>query len=479
MLLEISTTHAPASDLGYLLHKHPDRLQSFPLAFGQAHVFYPESSAARCTAALLLDIDPVALVRGKGRERTPRTLDQYVNDRPYVASSMLAVAIAQVFGTALAGICKARPELVATPIPLLARIAAMPSRGGEDILRRLFEPLGYALDITPHALDPRFPDFGASHIFSVTLTATKTLADLLSHLYVLIPVLDNDKHYWVGDDEVAKLLRHGEGWLSTHPERELIATRYLKYRRSLATEAIKQLREQDGEGPADIDEESPADPREEAGERRLSLHEQRHGVVLSVLQAKNARKVIDLGCGEGKLMRDLLKHRTFELIAGMDVSHRTLEIAADRLRLDQLPSIQKDRVRLFHASLMYKDERLTGFDAAVLCEVVEHMDQPRLAAMERVVFQHARPGIVIVTTPNSEYNVMWESLPAGSMRHRDHRFEWTRDQFRTWATSVCARFGYSCEFRAVGDPGATPEGVDVGTPTQMGVFVRYAPESGP
>ncbi|MEZ6235180.1 MAG: 3' terminal RNA ribose 2'-O-methyltransferase Hen1 [Phycisphaerales bacterium] len=468
MLLEIATTHRPATDLGYLLHKHPGRVQTFSLAVGKAHVFYPEANEDRCAAALLLDIDPIGLVRGN-RERT---LDQYVNDRPYVASSMLAVAIAQVFGTALAGNCKERPELVGTPIPLEARLAAVPCNGGEAMLRRLFEPLKYEVEVRALPLDERFPAWGDSRVFSLRLAGTHTLCDLLSHLYVLIPVLDNDKHYWVGDDEVAKLLRHGEGWLAAHPERELIATRYLKYRRSLAEQAIRQLREQDGEAPAQIDAESPDDPREEAGEKKLSLHQQRHAVVLAVLQARGCRRVVDLGCGEGRLVRELLRHKAFERVVGMDVSHRALEIAADRLRVEHLPPTVRARLELIHGSLMYRDERLAGFDAAVLCEVIEHMDEARLAAMERVVFGHARPGVVIVTTPNAEYNVMWEALSAGSMRHRDHRFEWTREQFRGWAAGLCARHGYSCEFRGVGEAGVTPDGRGVGEPTQMGVFVH-------
>jgi 3' terminal RNA ribose 2'-O-methyltransferase Hen1 len=463
MLLTLSTTPPGADDLGYLLHKHPGRVQTFSLAFGRAHVFYPESTPQRCTAALMLDVDPVGLVRGKAG----RTLDQYVNDRPYVASSMMSVAIAQVFGTALAGNCKERPGAVDRAMILTARLAAVPCHAGDELLRKLFEPMGYAVTATRHALDAAFPAWGPSDIYTLELTAAVRLTDLLSHLYVLIPVLDNDKHYWVGDDEVAKLLRHGEGWLAAHPERELIATRYLKYRRSLLDDALRQLREQDGESPQEIEAESPEDPREEAGERTLSLHQQRHGVILSVLNAKGARSVIDLGCGEGKLIRDLLRHSTFEKVWGMDVSHRSLQIAADRLHVDTLPSKVKQRLELFQGSLMYRDSRLEGFDAAVLCEVIEHLDQPRLAAAERVVFECARPRVVIVTTPNQEYNVVWESLPAGTMRHRDHRFEWTREEFRAWAAGVCARFGYGCEFRAVG---AEEEGV--GAPTQMGVFTR-------
>lgn len=469
MLLTISTTHQPATDLGFLLCKHPERVQTFPLAFGKAHVFYPEAAPDRCTAALLINVDPVGLVRGKGGERT---LDQYVNDRPYAASSMLSVAISRVFGTALAGNCKERPELVVTQIPLVASVPTLPCRGGDDLLRRLFEPLGYEVTITKHPLNVEFADWGDSSIYSLHISGTRTLCDVLSHLYVLIPVLDNDKHYWVGDDEVSKLLRHGEGWLAGHPERELIATRYLKYRRNLANDALAQLREQDGEAPAEIEADSPEDPREEAGEERLSLHQQRHGVILSVLQARGVKRVIDLGCGEGRLIRALLKHRTFEKIVGMDVSHRALENAAGKLRLEQLPPLVRQRVELIHGSLMYRDARIEGFDAGVLCEVIEHLDPPRLAALERVVFDCAKPGIVIVTTPNCEYNVMWETLAPGAKRHRDHRFEWTRDQYRAWAAGICSRFGYSCEFRDIGEVGVTPDGCEVGTPTQMGVFSR-------
>ncbi|HLL90687.1 MAG TPA: 3' terminal RNA ribose 2'-O-methyltransferase Hen1, partial [Tepidisphaeraceae bacterium] len=242
MLLTLTTTHAPATDLGYLLHKNPARPQAFNLAFGTAHVFYPEASPARCTAALLLDIDPVGLVRNRrGPAGEGFALEQYVNDRPYAASSFLSVAISQVFGSALAGNSKDRPELTKTPIPLVARLAVVPCRGGEAVLRGLFEPLGYAVSAVHHPLDEQFPEWGEGPYFTVELSATVTLHDLLTHLYVLVPVLDNDKHYFIGDDEVDKLLRHGEGWLSAHPMREQIVRRYLKHRKHLADVALARL----------------------------------------------------------------------------------------------------------------------------------------------------------------------------------------------------------------------------------------------
>lgn len=466
MLLELTTTYEPATDLGYLLHKNPARTQSFDLAFGRAHVFYPEASATRCTAALLLDVDPVGLVRGRrGPAGESGLLQQYVNDRPYVASSFLSVALAQVYGSALKGQSKERPELAASPIPLVARLTALPCRGGEGLVRRLFEPLGYSVDVEGAPLDPAFPEWGASRYFRVALSATASLREVLGHLYVLVPVLDDEKHYWVTDDEVAKLLKFGEGWLPAHPERELIAARYLKHQRGLVREALARLVVEEA-GDPDLADESAA-VEETALEQRLSLHEQRLGAVLGALRASGAKRVLDLGCGEGKLLRLLLAERQFEEILGLDVSWRALEVARERLHLDRMAPKERERIQLLHGSLMYRDARLAGFDAAAVVEVIEHLDPARLAAFERVLFQAAKPNTVIVTTPNVEYNVKWETLPAGQLRHRDHQFEWTREQFGAWATRTASRFGYTVRHVPIGlvDP-------DVGPPTQMGVFTR-------
>ena len=465
MLLTITTTHRPATDLGYLLYKNPARAQAFDLSFGRAHVFYPQADEDRCTAALLLEVDPVGLVRNRrGPSGEGFSLDQYVNDRPYVASSFLSVAIAQVFGTALSGISRERPELVTMPIPLVARISVLPCRGGEALLRRLFEPLGYTVSAARCPLDERFPEWGDGPYFAVELSHALPLHDLLTHLYVLIPVLDNDKHYWIGEEEVQKLLRHGETWLAAHPEKEQIASRYLKHRRPLVKQAMAQLLEED---QREADETEQVHEREEEQvERKIRLNDLRMESVVASLKATGAKKVIDLGCGSGKLIERLMEDKTFEQIAGMDVSYRSLQIAADRLRLDRLPEKQRQRLSLFQGSLMYRDPRLSGHDAAAVVEVIEHLDEPRLAAFERILFEFAHPPTVIVTTPNVEYNVRFDSLPAGQLRHKDHRFEWSREQFQIWAKGVAERYGYSVRFLPVG-----PEDAAVGAPTQMGVFV--------
>ena len=466
MLLTLTTTHPPATDLGYLLRKNPARPQSFNLSFGRAHVFYPEASQERCTVALLVEVDPVGLVRSRrGPSGEGGTLDRYVNDRPYAASSFLSVAMADVFGSALAGNSKERPELVDVALPLQVAFSALPCRGGEPLLRKLFEPLGYHVAARRLPLDDQFPDWGESAYYRAELAATLPLKQLLSHLYVLVPVLDDDKHYWVSDAEVQKLMRHGEGWLAAHPEREAIARRYLKHQRSLVSDALAQLADEGDPDPDTLAETQAQE--EEVIERDISLNEQRLGAVIAALKASSAARVLDLGCGEGRLLRLLLKEKQFTEIVGMDVSHRALEIAKDRLHYDRMPSLQKERLRLMHGSLIYRDERLAGFDAAAVVEVVEHLDPPRLAAFERVLFECARPGAIVVTTPNREYNVKWESLPAGKLRHRDHRFEWSRTEFQDWANRVATSSGYKARFLAVG-----PEDSAVGAPTQMAIFIQ-------
>jgi len=465
MLLTISTTHRPATDLGYLLHKNPGRFQSFTLPFGRANVFYPVADVDRCTAALLLDIDPVGLARPKaGASGSAGWLQEYVNDRPYVASSYLSVAIASVFNSALAGNSRERPELARQAIPLEAQLPTLPSREGPGLIRQLFEPLGYAVEIQEHALDARFPEWGGSPCFGVGIKGMVRLSDLLAHLYVLLPVLDDAKHYWVGDDEVDKLLRFGAGWLGDHPHQELISARYLKRQRGLVREALARLSD-DGQAAPAAAERGQHD--EERLENPFRLGEQRIQAVLAALQETGATRVLDLGCGEGNLLRELLNEPAFRSITGMDVSHRALETAHARLRLDTLPAAQRERITLLHGSLTYQDGRLAGYDAAVGMEVIEHIDPPRLEAFEAVVFGAAQPGSVIITTPNSEYNALFENLPPGEFRHRDHRFEWTREQFQEWAFGVAGRRDYEVRFQGIG-----PEHPARGAPTQMGVFTR-------
>ncbi|MFC9281741.1 3' terminal RNA ribose 2'-O-methyltransferase Hen1 [Streptomyces collinus] len=479
MFLTISTRGTaahPATDLGFLLHKHPDKAQTFSTSYGTAHVLYPEADAERCTAALLLEVDTVALVRrgrGKGRGGAPdAALAQYVNDRPYAASSLLAVALSAVFSSALRGVCNARPERAAAPLPLRIEVPALPARGGPALVRRLFEPLGWAVTAEPVALDTEFPQWGDSRYVRLVLESeVLTLAEALRHLYVLLPVLDDAKHYWVSSEEVDKLLRAGEGWLPTHPEQKLITSRYLSRRWSLTRQAMERLElvrlaEADDSEVESID--NAVEEETEAEEKPAPLAVLRREAILAALRASGAARVLDLGCGQGQLVQELLRDVRFTEVVGVDVSVRALTIASRRLKLDRMGERQASRVQLLQGSLAYTDKRLKDYDAAVLSEVIEHLDLPRLPALEYAVFGHARPRTVLVTTPNVEYNVRWETLPAGHVRHGDHRFEWTREEFRAWARTVAERHGYEVGFTPVG-----PDDPEVGPPTQMAVFHRH------
>ncbi|MEN7546830.1 3' terminal RNA ribose 2'-O-methyltransferase Hen1 [Rapidithrix thailandica] len=462
MLLSISTTHQPATDLGYLLHKHPDKVQEFKVTAGQAHVFYPEATEEKCTAVMLLDIDPVDLVRTLKVPGSSFMLQHYVNDRPYVASSFMSSAIAKVYSSALGGKCNDKPALPGQALPLEARIAVVKVKGGEAFLRKVFEPLGYELEVEQHMLDKHFDSWGNSPYFTIKLKNTLPLKALLSHLYVLLPVFDLEKHYWVSEHDIEVLLHKGDTWLNEHPEKEMITRRYLKNIGGLTRRALQRLVEEN-----EIEEEVEKVKDQAVVEKKESLHQLRLMAALSQLKASGAKKVLDLGCGNGKLLKLLLKESQFEKILGMDVSFRELQKAKEKLWLDAASPKLQERIQLIQGSLTYRDKRLENFEAAALVEVIEHVDEERLPALERVVFEFAGPKTVVLTTPNAEYNQKYEFLSPEAFRHSDHRFEWTRKQFQEWTTHICESFRYQVEIHPIGE-----EDESVGASSQMAVFKK-------
>ncbi len=339
----------------------------------------------------------------------------------------------------------------------------VPARDGDHVLRDLFEPLGYAVEIDRPLLNAGFPEWEDAPNVTLGLRGVVRVRDLLAHLTVLIPVLDDAKHYFVGEDETDKLLRRGEGWLQAHPLRETITKRYLRHRRTLVDDAVARLTELD-DRPA---ESEPA----EASLPVVRLHDQRLAAAVDVLRESGARRVLDLGCGEGRLLQLLREIPQFTEIVGVDVSHQALARAARALDVDDSGPKPHDRIKLLHGALTYRDPRLAGYDAAAAIEVIEHLDPWRIAAFSRVVFGEARPGMVVVTTPNADYNVRFPDLDAGALRHSDHRFEWTRAEFRAWCESVCAAWGYQVRIHPIG-----PLDEEAGAPLQMAVFSRHGGE---
>jgi 3' terminal RNA ribose 2'-O-methyltransferase Hen1 len=464
MCLTLTCTGEHAPDFGFLIFKHPDSVFVRELSLGRVIVFYPENTPTRVTAAMLVEVDAIGLVRGRSA-----TLEEYVNDRPYALSSLTSVAMNTAFGTALAGRSKERPQLVNKPLPLEAHLSAVHSRGGPELIRKIFAPLGYEMEITPVAPAITIPFAARSPIYSVRLRGNVTVHDLLSHLYVLIPVLDDAKHYFVAADEVKKLVEHGGTWLENHPAKNLITRRYLAYQHSLVREALSQLKVE-----TEVDEraaQAEEERLEEEATPGMNLHEQRHQAVLAALRAPlrsgQVQRVADLGCGEGKFLQVLLAEKQFREIAGVDVSAVALKYAVRRLHYDRLSDTQRERLKLWHGSLLYRDKRLEGFDAATLIEVIEHIPPERLDLLRRVLFASLRPTRLIITTPNREFNVHFAGMKEGQLRHRDHRFEWTRTEFESWCREAAAQLGYEVKFAGIG-----PEMPNTGALTQMAVFEK-------
>lgn len=448
-----------ARDLGFLLHKHPDHLHARATSHGDVSIFYPEVSETRTTAVLHLDVDPVGLVRGKNQQ-SDGLLAQYVNDRPYSANSFLSVSMARTLGQSFSGKSKERQELADRVLPYEARVVPLAIAGDAAMVNAVFAPLGY--DINLHELD------GEAHAFDLTVTGTVRLPELLHHLYVLVPVLDNAKHYWIDKEEIDKLIAKGEGWLADHPARDLITRRALKHRRALMNMALARLDATLEEDEANEEaNDAPKSEPEDHLEKPIRLHELRLDAVAETLKEHGAASVLDLGCGEGKLMQRLVKERQIRRLVGIDASVRTLEKANRRLRLHQAGDVMSERVRLQMGSLTYGDRRWKGFDAATLVEVIEHIDPHRLSALELSLFGDARPGLVVVTTPNREYNTLFEGMSEGEQRHPDHRFEWTRAEFENWASGVAEEHGYDVKFQDLG-----PVDEKHGGPSQMAVFKK-------
>lgn len=466
MLLTITYEGHNTQDLGFLLHKNPDRAQCFDLSYGKAYVFYPEVSDERTTAALLLDIDPIDLARGKLGSKDGGLFD-YVNDRPYASTSFMSTAISRVFNTAMGGRCPKKQELADTPLRLTAKVYALKDNRDEKLAAQLFEPLGYTVETSRTTLDEKFPEWGDSPYIDLTISGTVKLSELLNHLYVLIPVFDRQKHYYISKDEIQKLMDHGEGWLAKHPYREKITQRYFKQRKEYARKALELLRAEDEEEPEDTTVDGTETETEEEKEARTPLNTQRLETVRQAVLDSGATSVIDMGCGEGRLTGMLLKEPQIRKLTACDVVVSVLERAADRLHYDRMPLTLRNKITLMQASLTYRDKRFSGYDCACVVEVIEHIEPMRIPAFERVLFEFAAPKTVILTTPNREYNANYEGMKEGALRHGDHRFEWTRAEFRVWADHVCEQFGYHCEISGIGEDNEA-----TGTPTQMGVFTK-------
>jgi 3' terminal RNA ribose 2'-O-methyltransferase Hen1 len=451
--LSIATTRQSATDLGFLLYKHPDRVFRSDASRNSkmsAVGFYPEAADERCEFCLIVEVDPVERVRGAS---WGAGIAQYVEPLPFLASSYMSQALSLCLRSAMNGIVTSKnaseeKRLQAAAVekwPL--EITVSPLRTSPALISRMFEPLGW--DVSLHSVPLDIPGMTSEEarrctdLHTLTIRGEATLQDALTHLYVLLPALDPARHYFYGEDEVQKLLDKSQNWLEQHPARELIVGRYLSKSRELRETALQQIAGDEDETAED--ETATSEPG--------TAHDERHLKIIEIIRNAGDVSVVDLGCGEGKLLSRLAKLPGKLQITGVEPAMRDLEKA--QRNLSRNPGKQVDpRIKLKHGSILYADEQLKGFDIAILSEVIEHIDPDRLDHAERCVFGFMQPRKVVVTTPNASFNAMFD-LEEGQFRHRDHRFEWTESEARTWSDRICRDYGYSCELGGAG--GYDPE----------------------
>lgn len=486
MYFSLTSIGPAAADLSFLLRKHPDKVQRFDLPTGVATVFFPESSAERAEMTMVLTVDPIELIRNKSiRHGAGFPLGQFVNDRPYATTSLVSHAVAKVFSSAMTGGLASDPEAPFRRTDITLRLPALPvvahrELAGADLVRALFEPLGWTIAATPLPADPQHPEWGDSRYLDVTLSAHTTVADALRQFCALVPVVTDAQHYWVSSNQAEALVRLGtligseasseppadlasRSWLAGHSLAELIVRRYLVHQRDLVDECWALL----GGLP---DAEGETGHAEKVTQRAPRLADLRSAAIHAQLSGLGATSVVDMGCGEGALLRVLSRDASFRRLIGTDVDSRALRRAAESLNLFDADERLRDRVQLLHSSATYRDDRLKGADALVLMEVIEHLDADRLPTLVDTVFGFTRPGHVLVSTPNIEYNAFYPTPFETGYRHSDHRFEFTRAEFEEWASGIGEAYGYTVRFAGIGE--ADPEH---GASTQMAVFTLLAP----
>lgn len=434
MLLTLRVTGPHASDLEVLLDKCPDKLHSTSLPFGLAHVFFPEVSPDAVTVALVVDVDAVVW-----------SSNGFSSGFGLTNAAMLSAAIASVFSTALAARSPGRPDLVTAILPVEVRVSSFDVRPGTDDARALFSPLGYDVVVHEDVVDALSGTSTNLVRQTVCLAKQCSLYEVLSHLYVLGPVLDGHADDHVLERERDALLLHAEGAARGHVAGDRIIQAYAARRPSGAGAALARLLAMDvTEGQTALD--SAIAP--------TLLDDARIDAIVFELREASVSSVVDLGCGDGKLLARLVREKVLTRIVGFDVSIRALDAAASRMKLDRRGGKKSERIELLHGSLFYSDSRLQGFDAAVLADVIQHVNADRLGDLERVVFHDAQPATVVVMMNVATRDGV---VPPG-LEH-----SWSTNQFDAWASAVSERRAYRVRLLSIGSSGPT---------TRMAVFTR-------
>ncbi|PYF06198.1 3' terminal RNA ribose 2'-O-methyltransferase Hen1 [Ureibacillus chungkukjangi] len=445
MQLTIRGTGQDIQVISYLLAKNPNNLYERRVSGHLVRMFFSQFSEEEVEVTFFVTPDPIELSRNNSKVYD---ITSYINDREFVVSSIFCTFLRTALGTALNGKPVEEYEpWVNHPFPLEFSFGPVASQLTDQDIQSLFQPLGYAVEITYGEADYNMDFKSKSSARFITLKGSTTLQMGLRQLFVLIPVLDNYKHYYIDEQEVEKIVRYGEGWLDKHPKREFILRQALRFK-----EVYGQF-------------ENQHTKKENESSPKLRLNDLRYDkIVGKVNQLKRKETVVDLGSGEGKLSEKLgFIDGVKEILAVEPSESATLKALKRFEKAAQDKNFVKPR-QIF-GSLFYYDERLKGKDVLILCEVIEHIDEYRLPKIIQTILQDYRPRTLIITTPNQEYNEVYGM--GGDYRHPDHRFEWTREEFQTWCKTQNENHEYNIAFDGIGE-----EHELHGYPTQMCLFTR-------
>ncbi|HWO95040.1 MAG TPA: 3' terminal RNA ribose 2'-O-methyltransferase Hen1 [Bacillus sp. (in: firmicutes)] len=452
MQLSMKVVGEGAENLSRLLAKNPNNLYDREEKGNRTRLVFTSSNEREAEAVIFVTPDPVELVRN-----SPGIFDitQYINDREFAVSSLFCSYIRTALGTALNGKPKEEfIEWVDHPFNMEVGFGPVASHLSDQTIRELFEPLGYLIEIERGEADYSFNLKQKSSARYLKLKGQITVQQALRHLFILIPVLDNYKHYFIDEKEIEKIQRYGEGWLDEHPLRSYIIEQSLRFKELINKVPISSSIVTENK----VNDDVSAPPK-------IRLNEQRYQAIIDKVESLPLnQKVVDFGSGEGKLSVRLGMVPNVQEILAVEPSESSQLRALERFE----KAAGKDQFVCptpIWGSLFYYDERLRGKDIIILCEVIEHIDEFRLPNIMKTIFGEYRPNALIVTTPNHEYNAVYDMDE--NMRHADHRFEWTRGEFKDWCETWIAKFPYSMQLQGIGQ-----EHEEYGFPTQMCTFVR-------
>lgn len=445
MQLTIRATGDNVKAISYLVSKNPENLYERNQKGHLVRMFYSKFADKELEMTVFVTPDPLELMQNKSNSFD---ITHYINDREFAVSSIFCSFIRSALGTALNGQPKEEyAQWVGHEFPFVLELGPVASTLSDQQLKDLFEPMGYQVDIERPEIHYSFQLKESSTVRTLTLTGYQTLQNSLRHLFVLIPVIDNYKHYFIDEKEIEKLERYGDGWLEEHPMREMI------YRQALRFKEIYSLVESPNT------EEKPEEPV-----RKVRLNEMRYEKIVETAKLLKPNSIVDFGSGEGKLAVQLGFINGVQEVLAVEPSQAATLKAVKRFEKVKDRSSFIEPTTLW-GSLFYYDERLKGKDLIILCEVIEHIDAQRLPKAFDTILNLYAPESLIITTPNQEYNEIYDM--EDHFRHDDHRFEWTRQEFQEWCKARNHLDLYELEFSGIGE-----ENLNQGFPTQMCVFKR-------